>query len=156
MSTLRASVIRHNVATASSAHGRADVLGAGINVASSLLMRDTIVADNRAHADGLSGDTQGGGIWNGMFPLPVFDDLHSNLHLNGVRVVHNRVSGETPAGGGIYTRDPIHAIATIVRGNVPDQCVGCTPSKHQRSVGRDRPAPHRVFTDRLRGFIVSR
>ena len=49
---------------------------------SSLLMRNVVVAGNRGHADGLTGDTQGGGIWNGMFPLPFLDGLDNGLRLS--------------------------------------------------------------------------
>ena len=41
----------------------------------------------------------------------------------------NSVGGspaETLVGGGIYTRDPITFRSSIVRGNSPDQCDGCS------------------------------
>jgi hypothetical protein len=129
-STLSRSLIQNNTTTAIAPHGRADVLGAGINTASSLTMSGVLVSGNHGVAHGSrGGDVQGGGIWNGMFPLPFLDGLHSNLTLTRSLVVGNVVTGgpgEATTGGGIYTRDPIALSLTAVVGNRPDQCTGCS------------------------------
>jgi hypothetical protein len=124
-STLRDSVIANNRSTAISPHGRADVLGAGIDVASSLTMQQVRISGNTSLGLAKTGDVQGGGIWNGAFPLPFLEHLHSNLSLDRVVVTGNRAAGPQATGGGIYTRDPIAFSETTVRGNRPNDCTGC-------------------------------
>jgi hypothetical protein len=129
-STLTNSVVKDNTSIAIGHGGRADVFGAGLITASSLTMRNVTVTGNRGYAAGSAGgDVQGGGIWNGAFPLPFLEGLHSNLTLAHSRVTGNVLAGanaEVLAGGGIYTRDHITRAQTTVSGNRPDQCFGCS------------------------------
>ena len=95
-STLTNSLIKGNTSTAIGHGGRADVFGSGIIAGSTLTMRNVTVTDNRGYARGTAGgDVQGGGIWNGVFPLPFLDGLHSNLTLSHSRVTGNILSGGT-------------------------------------------------------------
>jgi len=160
-STLSDSVINNNISTSISPHGRADVLGAGIDVGSSLTMRRVRVSGNFGVGVSRTGDVQGGGIWNGVFPLPFLEGLHSNLRLDKVVVTGNRVSGGQPTGGGIYTRDPIAFSSTQVRGNRPNDCTGCTSATTGTATNvdavarRDGSGP-RSFTDPLVARLVHR
>jgi hypothetical protein len=39
---------------------------------------------------------------------------------------HSRVSSNTAvAGGGIFNVDTVNLLASLVFGNIPDNCVGC-------------------------------
>jgi hypothetical protein len=129
-SALTDSVVKDNTSTAIGHGGRADVFGAGLITAATLTLRNVTVTGNRGYARGTAGgDVQGGGIWNGAFPLPFLDGLHSNLTLSHSKVTDNVLrgaGGEVLAGGGIYTRDPITRGATVLSGNRPDQCFGCS------------------------------
>lgn len=128
-SSLTRSQIRGNTATAIAPQGRADVYGAGIDVSSTLTLSQVMVADNRAAAQGVSGDVQGGGIWNGMWPVSSNDGLHSDLTVQRSSVTGNRLTGSsglTLAGAGIFSGDPITLQDVVIRGNAPDQCSGCS------------------------------
>jgi hypothetical protein len=128
-STLTRSQIRGNTTTAIALEGRADVLGAGIDVSSNLTMSQVVVADNRGSGQGLAGDVQGGGIWNGMWPVSYNDGLHSALTVQRSLVSGNRLTGATTlavTGGGIFTGDPITLQDVVIKGNAPDQCTGCS------------------------------
>jgi len=42
------------------------------------------------------------------------------------RITGNTAAGPTASGGGIFARgQPVSRIDSVVRGNKPDQCVGC-------------------------------
>jgi len=158
--TLTNSVIKNNVATAIAHGGRADIFGAGMITAASLTIDHVVVAGNRGFATGDDGGTvQGGGIWNGAFPLPFLDGLHSNLTLDHAVITRNSLrggSGEILSGGGIFTRDPIQRSATVVAGNSPDQCSGCATVA--RSAGRLRARSNRPLrrdTQTLRASIIA-
>ena len=108
---------------------------------------------------GRTGDVQGGGIWNGMFPVPFLEGLHSNLRLDKVVVTGNRVVGGQPTGGGIYTRDPIEFSGGEVRGNGPNDCTGCTAAPAGSAttvdaVARRDGSGQRSFTDPLVARLI--
>ena len=121
-------------------------------------MREVLISHNRGTARGDDGGTvQGGGIWNGAFDLPFLQGLHSNLALDHVRVTRNTVAGsagEIASGGGVYTRDPITRAATIIMGNHPDQCFGCsTATAAKGRVGRRSAAQPRRTTSNTSEYI---
>ena len=147
MFTMSDSVISDNTTTARAPHGNVYVWGSGMYVNAALTLRRVAVTGNRGVGLGQGGEVKGGGIWNGAFPF--LDDMNSVLTLDHVLVTGNFVGGTraaTLAGGGIYTRDPITFRSSIVRGNHPDQCAGCTtsrtasPSKAQTSTSQHTPA----------------
>jgi hypothetical protein len=158
-STMTDSVIRDNTATAIAPYGDAATAGAGIYVDSQLTMRHVAVTGNRGLGFGRGGNVFGGGIWNGAYPLPFLNGIHSQLTLDHAAVTNNSIGGgpaETLAGGGIYTRDPITFTSTTVTGNNPDQCAGCTglsaptaTAKTQATTGRHLPDRRGDGTDPL-------
>jgi hypothetical protein len=158
-STLSDSVIKNNVSVAISSAGRADVLGAGIDVASTLTMQRVGVTGNSGVGLSSTGDVQGGGIWNGAFPSPFLEGLHSNLRLEHVVVKGNRVIGGRATGGGIFTRDPIAVNETQVSGNRPNDCTGCggavTASVASPTAAAQRSGSgQRPFTDPLVAHLL--
>jgi hypothetical protein len=162
-SELTNSVVKDNTAIAIGHGGRADVFGAGMITGSTLKMRNVTVTGNRGYAAGTAGgDVQGGGIWNGAFPLPFLDGLHSNLTLAHSKVTDNVLHGgrgEVLAGGGIYTRDPISRAATVLSGNRPDQCFGCsttTPATKAASQRSKFVPQRRIDTSTLLGLLMTR
>ncbi len=162
-STLTDSLVKGNTSTAIGHGGRADVFGSGIIVGSTLTMRNVTVTDNRGYARGTTGgDVQGGGIWNGVFPLPFLDGLHSNLTLSHSTVTGNVLrggTGEVLAGGGIYTRDHITRAQTTVSGNRPDQCFGCSTATPMAATALSRSkavVPRRSDTSTLLDRLAAR
>jgi hypothetical protein len=159
-SRMTRSRIRDNVAVAIAPHGRADVLGAGIDVGSSLTMSQVDVSENHGVSRGRGGDVQGGGIWNSVFPLPFLEGLHSNLTLQHVKVTENSLTGAPGAslsGGGIYSTDPIALQNVLLRDNSPNQCTGCpTAPGTARTATRSAPAGiHRPATDPLTARLTA-
>jgi hypothetical protein len=160
------SVVKDNVSVAVAHGGRADVFGAGMITASTLTMRKVVVSGNRGFARGdAGGDVQGGGIWNGAFPLPFLAGLHSNLTLERSVVTGNSLygaRGELFSGAGVYTRDPITSTATVVAGNNPDQCFGCSTATSSTATSAAAPprrtparAGLRPSTSALRDHVVA-
>jgi Right handed beta helix region len=122
--TVKDSVISGNTATASSPSGSATVHGVGIFNNSLLDLRHVQVDNNSANATGLSGEAQGGGIWNGvqLSGPPV------TLTLEGTSVTRNALTGSAGidlAGGGLFTTEPVTLTHSLIARNAPDQCSGC-------------------------------
>jgi hypothetical protein len=125
--TVRNSIISGNTLLAASTTGSAAVQGAGIFNNSLLELIGDAVSNNSGTAVGPSGTAQGGGIWNGV-------DLSGppvQLTLAGTTVTHNALSGSagfTVQGGGLFTTLPVTLTGSLIAGNIPDQCFGCTSS----------------------------
>jgi hypothetical protein len=122
--TVTDSVISGNTATASSPAGSATAHGAGIFNNSLLDLRHVLVTGNSALASGLSGEAQGGGIWNGiqLSGPPV------TLTLEGSVVIRNALTGSAGialAGGGLFTTELVTLAHSLIAHNSPDQCSGC-------------------------------
>jgi hypothetical protein len=142
--TIRRSVIGDNVVLARSSTGTADLLGSGVFNNSLLEMLGVLLGADTGRADAPSGVAQGGGIWSGV-------DLSGpdvQLTLDHSALLGNRIAataGITPQGGGLYTTTPATLTATRIAFNFPDQCVGCSPAMHKRSLPRvhrpPRPTP---------------
>ena len=85
------------------------------------------MSNNSGTASGPGGTAAGGGIWNGV-------DLSGppvQLTLVRTAVTRNVVSagpGITVQGGGLFTTLPVTLTSSVIAGNVPDQCSGCTSS----------------------------
>lgn len=81
---------------------------------------------NTILALGGSGEALGGGIWNGT--IPDSQDLTPQLSLAGALIPGNAISADPGIqinGGGLFTTQPVAAHGTRIRGNSPDQCIGC-------------------------------
>jgi hypothetical protein len=122
--TVKDSVISGNTATATSPAGSATVHGVGIYNNSLLDLRHVQVSDNSGSATGLTGESQGGGIWNGieLSGPPV------TLTLENSSVTRNSLTGSAGislSGGGIFTTQPVILTRSLVARNAPDQCAGC-------------------------------
>jgi hypothetical protein len=126
--TLAGSRLQGNSIRAVSPRGTASVWGAGLMVAwKPLTLRDTFVTRNIAIARGSAGWVRGGGIFDGPNawkvppkPLTLVDSTITDNRLNVVGPL-------TREGGGIYidgTR--VRSTGTVVTGNSPDDCVGCS------------------------------
>jgi hypothetical protein len=125
--TVRDSTISGNTLSAVTTTGQATIQGAGIFNNSLLeLTRDT-VSNNSGTVSGPAGTAAGGGIWNGV-------DLSGppvQLTLIRTAVTRNVLSadpGITVQGGGLFTTLPVTLTGSVIAGNVPDQCSGCTSS----------------------------
>lgn len=125
--TVRDSTISGNTLSASTATGQATVQGAGIFNNSLLELTGDTVSNNTGTASGPVGTAAGGGIWNGV-------DLSGppvQLTLVRTAVTRNALSagpGLTVQGGGLFTTLPVTLTGSVIAGNVPDQCSGCTSS----------------------------
>jgi hypothetical protein len=122
--TVTDSTIAGNTTIARSRTGAATVEGAGVFNNALLRMVRVQVRGNRGVAAAPDGHAQGGGIWNGVEVSgpPV------RLGLSSVRIVGNALrasAGLERRGGGLYTTLPVRLTKTQIRGNRPDQCVGC-------------------------------
>ena len=124
--TMSNSVVPNNTATANAPNGMATVQGGGITNDSDLSLTNVLVRDNQGVANGPSGFTQGGGIWNGS----IFGGPTPTLALDHSGVVGNAVSGSpgvTLQGGGIFTvGSPLTLTGSFVAHNAPDQCAGAS------------------------------
>jgi hypothetical protein len=111
------SVISGNRVEARSAHGSADVTGAGISSYDGrLMLQHDLIEGNHGVATGPDGFARGGGIWNG-----------SRLTLEHTRVIGNTLSaspGLTVQGGGLFTSFPVTLEHSQIAHNHPDQCAG--------------------------------
>jgi hypothetical protein len=99
----------------------------GVLNASLLELDGVRVSGNTGTATGPSGSEQGGGIWNGVF----FGPPEVQLTLNDTTVIRNSLSGSpgiSVQGGGLFTTFPVTLVHSLIVGNVPDQCFGCTSS----------------------------
>jgi hypothetical protein len=122
--TLKNSAISGNFTLARSETGFAEVLGGAVFNNTLLTLDHVEVSGNTARADGPSGVAQGGGIWNGdlLAGPPV-------LTLENSSVVDNALEaspGILRQGGGMFTTFPVVRTNTLIAGNRPDQCVGCS------------------------------
>jgi filamentous hemagglutinin len=122
--TVENSTISGNLTVAQSDTGSATVLGGGVFNNSLLLMDHVTVSRNRARAEGPAGDAQGGGIWNGAFIIgpPALTLERSSVVGNALEAS----AGIARQGGGVFTTFPIVRVSTVIGGNRPDQCVGCS------------------------------
>ena len=125
--TVRDSTISGNTLSAATTTGQATVQGAGIFNNSLLELTGDTVSNNSGTASGPAGTAAGGGIWNGV-------DLSGppvQLILVRTAVTRNALSagpGLTVQGGGLFTTLPVTLTGSVIAGNVPDQCSGCTGS----------------------------
>jgi hypothetical protein len=124
--TVKNSTISENLTLARSDTGSATVLGGGVFNNSLLLMDHVIVSRNTARAQGPAGDAQAGGIWNGALITGP-----PTLTLENSSVVGNALQaspGIPRQGGGLFTTFPVVRMNTLIAGNRPDQCLGCSPT----------------------------
>jgi hypothetical protein len=122
--TVKNSTISGNLTLARSDTGSATVLGGAVFNNTNLLMDHVTVSRNTARAEGPAGDAQGGGIWNGALITGP-----PTLTLENSSVVGNALDaspGITRQGGGLFTTFPVVRLNTLIAGNRPDQCVGCS------------------------------
>jgi hypothetical protein len=128
---VRDSRITNNSLSATSETGLALASGGGVAViGGTLTLERTVVAANGAGATGVGGFNLGGGILNVLFgggppELTLIDSV----------VAANRLTasdGVLSQGGGLSTVDPfsgepfpVTLTRTVLKGNKPDQCVGC-------------------------------
>jgi hypothetical protein len=112
------SVISGNRVEARSAHGSADVTGAGLSSYDGrLMLQHDLIEHNHGVATGPDGYARGGGIWS-----------VSHLTLEYTSVIGNTLRaspGLTVQGGGIFTTVPVTLDHSRIAHNVPDQCFGC-------------------------------
>jgi hypothetical protein len=131
VTTVRNSLVNSNSLSAVSETGTALASGGGIfNLSGSLTLDRSVVAANSADAAGAGGFNLGGGIANVLF-----GGGPPELKLTETVITANTLTasaGITSQGGGLYTADPFRGQAfpvamtlTVIRGNRPDQCVGC-------------------------------
>jgi hypothetical protein len=144
--TVRDSTISGNTLSAATTTGQATVQGAGIFNNSLLELTGDTVSNNTGTASGPAGTAAGGGIWNGV-------DLSGppvQLTLVRTAVTRNALSagpGIMVQGGGLFTTLPVTLTSSVIAGNVPDQCSGCTRSaaaagsqaRENNQAGRMRP-----------------
>jgi hypothetical protein len=120
-------MIKDNAVDASTTTGPATIQGAGMLNGGNLELRNVVIRDNSADAEGQGGFAQGAGIWNGQPFGP--DEPSPQLTLENTHVTGNILSGSsglTLQGGGLYT--PGFSVAltnSLIARNVPDQCFGC-------------------------------
>jgi hypothetical protein len=125
--TVRNTTITGNTLSASTRTGTATVQGVGIFNNSLLKLIGDTVSNNSGTGTGPGGAVQGGGIWNGV-------DLSGppvQLTLIRTDVTRNALTGSpgvTVQGGGLFTTLPPTLTDSLVTGNIPDQCFGCTSS----------------------------
>jgi hypothetical protein len=122
--TVSDSFIGGNSAVATSASGVATAQGGGVFNNNLLALRNVTVVGNlaRALAPG-GGVAEGGGIWNGI----LLSGPPVRLEVTGSRIARNEASGSpgvTVRGGGIFTATHADLLATRIRHNHPDNCVG--------------------------------
>jgi hypothetical protein len=83
-----------------------------------------VVSGNTARADGPDGTAQRGGIWNGDLVTgpPILTLVNSSVAGNALEAS----PGIPRQGGGMFTTFPVVRVNTLIAGNRPDQCVGCS------------------------------
>jgi hypothetical protein len=152
--TVKNSTISQNLTVARSDTGSAEVLGGGVFNNTLLTLDHVAVNRNTARAEGPGGDAQGGGIWNGDLVTgpPV-------LTLENSSVVGNVLEaspGIPRQGGGLFTTFPVVRVNTLIAGNRPDQCVGCSLTSamarraHAAGAARRAPLANRSASARAR------
>jgi len=141
--TVRGGVISNNTSIARTTTGSATVQAVGI-LNNGLLELDGVqVSDNAGTATGPTGTAQGGGIWNGMlFPAP-----QVQLTLDHTTVTRNSLGGGpgiTVQGAGLFTAFPVTLAQSVIAGNTPDQCFGCTSGAAPAAGSRTSLTPTRA------------
>jgi hypothetical protein len=140
--TVRGGVISRNTAIARTSAGSATVQGVGVLNDSLLELDGVQVSGNTGTATGPSGFEQGGGIWNGV----LFSGPQVQLTLNNTTVTRNSLAGRpgiTVQGGGLFTTLPVTLVHSLIAGNVPDQCFGCTSGAATAAGAHAAMAPER-------------
>jgi hypothetical protein len=125
--SLSDSIVAENSVGAETTSGFVIAQGGGVFNSGLLTLRRTQVVNNSATATGPAGFAQGGGIWNGVVPLPGFPP-DAQLALIDSVVTANELlasSGLERLGGGLFTTVPVTLTGTVLAGNSPDQCFGC-------------------------------
>ncbi len=124
LTTVKNSLISENLTLARSDTGSAEVLGGGVFNNTLLTFDHVVVSRNTALADGPDGTAQGGGIWNGDLVTgpPVLTLVSSSVVGNALEAS----PGIPRHGGGMFTTFPVVRVNTLIAGNRPDQCVGCS------------------------------
>jgi len=121
--TLTDSTVRGNTVRASASRGDALADGGGLLVGGPLTIRSSTVAGDTARIDSGRGAAKGGGIYDASVPN---GPPGGPLTLVDSRITGNRAVGPSAAGGGIFASgQSVSRTASVVRGNRPDQCVGC-------------------------------
>ncbi|HEY1345322.1 MAG TPA: hypothetical protein VGF54_10085 [Streptosporangiaceae bacterium] len=141
--TVRGGVISHNIATAKTSTGSATVEAVGVLSDSFLELDGVQVSGNTGTATGPTGTAQGGGIWNGV----EFAGPQVQLTLDHTTVTHNSLSGSpgiTVQGGGLFTTLPVTLRDSVIAGNTPDQCFGCTGNTANAAGPRTSGVPARA------------
>jgi len=141
--TVRGGVISGNTATAKTSTGSATVEAVGVLSDSFLELDGVQVSGNTGTATGPTGTAQGGGIWNGV----EFAGPQVQLTLDHTTVTHNSLSGSpgiTVQGGGLFTTLPVTLRDSVIAGNTPDQCFGCTGNTANAAGPRTSGAPARA------------
>jgi hypothetical protein len=124
--TVRNTTISGNTAAATSSTGSAIVQGSGVFNDGLLKLMNDHIRGNSGTATGPSGQTQGGGIWNGT----TFTGPPVQLTLQRTSVTDNSLTGNpgiTVQGGGLFTAPPATVTLrhSLIAHNTPDQCFGC-------------------------------
>ncbi len=140
--TVSDSVISGNTAIARTSTGSATITGVGILNDSLLKLDRVVVSGNDGTAIGPSGTAQGGGIWNStdISGPPV------QLTVDNTTVTHNSLAGSpgvTLQGGGLFTTLPVTLHDSVISGNTPDQCFGCTDGAAHTAAPRTSRTPER-------------
>jgi hypothetical protein len=148
--TVKNSTISDNVTLARSDTGSASVLGAGVFNNTLLTMDHVVVSHNTGRASGPDGIAQGGGIWNGdlITGPPALTLLNSIVVGNTLETS----PGIPRQGGGVFTTFPVVRVNTLIAGNRPDQCTGCSlMAGMARPAAASRPARARTYVRARRG-----
>lgn len=151
--TVRYSTISDNLTLARSNTGSASVLGGGVFNNSLLTMDHVAVSRNTARADGPGGAAEGGGIWNGVdITGPAVLALENSSLVGNVLEASPAIPRQ---GGGLFTTSPVVRVNTLIAGNRPDQCVGCSlaPAMVHRGVATThtaRPSEAAAYRRRVR------
>ena len=140
--TVSDSVISGNTAIARTLTGSATITGVGILNDSLLKLDRVVVSGNDGTAIGPSGTALGGGIWNStdISGPPV------QLTMDNATVTNNSLTGSpgiTLQGGGLFTTLPVTLHNSVISGNIPDQCFGCTGGMANAVPSRTSKTPER-------------
>jgi hypothetical protein len=141
--TVRGGAISGNTATARTSTGSATVQAVGVLSDGFLELDGVQVSGNTGTAIGPTGTAQGGGIWNGV----EFAGPHVQLTLDHTTVTDNALSGSPGIrvqGGGLFTTLPVTLTHSVIAGNTPDQCFGCTDATPPATGSRTSAASARA------------
>jgi len=133
-----------NRLSANAPDGTATVFGGGLLVdkapddpSGGLTVRRSAVTGNRGTSSGRTTVGRGGGIFDALVSAET-GPSGGPLSLTGVRITGNRLSPKaTASGGGLYVDGQPLALRRVrIRGNAPDQCVGCGAADTTRAQAR--------------------